>query len=74
MSIHQRLIYSKNHQPLLKEDFIYEVEIFLSTYRKKLNRIHVNEISSNYQKNITSKNYFLTEAIITIFWQEIYYI
>lgn len=67
MSIHQRLIYSKNHQPLLKEDFIYEVEIFLSTYRKKLNRIHVNEISSNYQKNITSKNYFLTEGIITIF-------
>lgn len=29
MSIHQRLIYSKNHQSLLREDFIYEVEIFL---------------------------------------------
>lgn len=58
MSIHQRLIYSKNHQPLLKEDFIYEVEIFLGTYRKKLNRIHVKNFFELSEKHYIQKLFF----------------
>lgn len=58
MNIHQRLIYSKNHQSLLREDFIYGVQVFLNTYRKKLNRIHMKNFFELLEEYYIQKLFF----------------
>lgn len=63
MSIHQRLIYSKNHQSLLREDFIYEVEIFLGKNFFEL-----------LEKRCIQKLFFNQSNHYNFSWQEIYYI